>query len=95
MPTLNKWVNADRDTDMLSAEDCELARENERLRRGIRILKDLHGSGNSPGDCLRAARGTSRKTVTDPSAPVRGSNSLCQAGGDGQMPTAYWWDGPR
>lgn len=43
MPTLNKWVNADRDTDMLSAEDCELARENERLRRGIRILKDLHG----------------------------------------------------
>ena len=41
MSTLNKWVNADRDTDVVSAEDRELARENERLRREIRILKDL------------------------------------------------------
>lgn len=57
--TLNKWVNAHRDTDVVSAEDRELARENERLRREIRILKDLPGSGNSPGDCFPAARGRS------------------------------------
>jgi transposase len=37
---LNKWVNAHRDTDVVSAEDLELARENERLRREIRILKE-------------------------------------------------------
>jgi transposase len=33
-------VNAHRDTDVVSAEDRELARENERLRREIRILKE-------------------------------------------------------
>ena len=37
LSTLNKWVNAHRDTDVISAEDRELARENERLRREIRI----------------------------------------------------------
>jgi transposase len=41
LSTLNKWVNAHRDTDVVSSEDRELARENERLRREIRILKDL------------------------------------------------------
>lgn len=33
MSTLNKWVNAHRDTDVVSVEDRELARENERIRR--------------------------------------------------------------
>ncbi len=40
LSTLNKWVNSHRDTDVVSAEDRELARENERLRREIRILKE-------------------------------------------------------
>ena len=40
LSTLNKWVNAHRGTDVVSAEDRELARENERLRREIRILKE-------------------------------------------------------
>ena len=43
--TLNKWVSAHRDTDVISAEDRDLARENERLRREVRILKeerDIH-----------------------------------------------------
>ena len=40
LSTLNKWVNAHRDTDVVSAEDRELAQENERLRREIRILKE-------------------------------------------------------
>ena len=38
--TLNKWVSAHRGTDVVSAEDHELARENERLRREVRILKE-------------------------------------------------------
>lgn len=37
--TLNKWVTAHRDTDVVSSEDRDLARENERLRRENRILK--------------------------------------------------------
>ena len=38
--TLNKWVRAHRDTGVVFAEDRELARENERLRREVRILKE-------------------------------------------------------
>lgn len=40
LSTLNKWVNAYRNTGVVSAEDRELARENERLRREIRALKE-------------------------------------------------------
>ena len=40
LSTLNKGVTAHRDTDVVSAEDRELARENQRLRREIRILKE-------------------------------------------------------
>jgi transposase-like protein len=38
--TLNKWVSAHRGTGMVSAEDRDLAQENERLRREVRILKE-------------------------------------------------------
>lgn len=38
--TLNKWITAHRDTDVVSKEDLELAKENGRLRREIRLLKD-------------------------------------------------------
>ena len=38
--TLNKWVSAHRGTDVVSGEDRDLARENERLRREVRILKE-------------------------------------------------------
>ena len=41
MSTLNKQVTAHRDTDVVSPEDRELARENERRRRGVPILKAL------------------------------------------------------
>ena len=51
MSTLNKWITAHRDTDVVSPEDRELALENERLRRENRILreerdilKNRHGS---------------------------------------------------
>lgn len=57
LSTLNKWVNAHRDTDVVSPEDRELARENERLRRENRILKEerdilKNRSGPSPA-CVR------------------------------------------
>lgn len=40
LSTLNKWVTAHRDTEVVSDEDLDLARENERLRRENRILKE-------------------------------------------------------
>ena len=40
MSTLNTWITARRDTDVVSIEDRELARENEQLRRENRILKE-------------------------------------------------------
>ena len=38
--TLNKWITAYRDTDVVSKEDLDLAEENERLRSEIRLLKE-------------------------------------------------------
>jgi transposase len=40
MSTLNKWITAHRDTDVVSKEDISLAKENDRLRREIRLLKE-------------------------------------------------------
>ena len=40
MSTLNKWVTAHRDCDVVSKEDLSLAKENDRLRRENRILKE-------------------------------------------------------
>ena len=40
MSTLKKWITAHRGTDVVSKEDLELAKENDRLRREIRILKE-------------------------------------------------------
>ena len=40
MSTLNKWITAYRDTDVVSKEDLDLAEENERLRREIRLPKE-------------------------------------------------------
>ncbi len=40
LSTLNKWVTAHRDTNVVPDKDLDLARENERLRRENRILKE-------------------------------------------------------
>jgi len=39
LSTLNKWVTAHRDTDVVSTEDRELARENRILKQERDILK--------------------------------------------------------
>ena len=62
LSTLNKWVTAHRDTDVVSDKDLDFARENERLRRENRIPKQERAI---------------LKTVPGRSPPVRGSNSLC------------------
>ena len=40
MSSLNKWITAHRDTDVVSKEDLSLAKENDRLRREVRLLKE-------------------------------------------------------
>ena len=40
MSTLNKWITAHRDTDGVSKVDLSLAKENDRLRREVRLLKE-------------------------------------------------------
>jgi len=57
MLTLNKWITAHRDTDVVSKEDLGLAQENDRLRRENRILKEereilKNRSGSGPA-CAR------------------------------------------
>ncbi len=47
MSTLNKWITAHRDTDVVSHEDRDLALENERLLRENRILKEEYPTGSS------------------------------------------------
>lgn len=40
MSTLNKWITAHSDTDVVSKEGLSLAQENDRLPRENRILKE-------------------------------------------------------
>ena len=40
MSTLNQWITVHRDTDVVSKEDLDLAKENDRLRREVRLLKE-------------------------------------------------------
>jgi len=54
MSTLNKWITAHRDTDVVSQEDLDLARENDRLRRENRLLKEEREILKKPPSSLRA-----------------------------------------
>ena len=40
MSTLNKWITAHRDTDLVSKKDLDLAKENDLLRREVRLLRE-------------------------------------------------------
>ncbi|WP_154665063.1 IS3 family transposase [Leisingera daeponensis] len=53
LSTLNKWILAHRDTDVVSDKDLDLARENERLRRENRILKEEREILKKAGAVLR------------------------------------------
>ena len=72
MSTLNKWITAHRDTDVVSKEDLSLAQENDRLRRENRILKEerdilKNGSGLRPA-CARYKQSVlccARRAVAD------------------------------
>ena len=75
MSTLNNWITAHRDTDVVSHEDRELALETERLRREKRILKeerDLLKKGH--GGFNRSAQRLVRRYQ-----PVSGSQAFCAA----------------
>ncbi|MBV7256142.1 IS3 family transposase [Pacificimonas sp. WHA3] len=56
LSTLNKWVTAHRDTDVVSDRDLELARENERLRRENRILREEREILKKHNAVLRGAK---------------------------------------
>ncbi len=53
MSTLNKWITAHRDTDVMSKEDLSLAQENDLIRREVRILQEER-------DILKKQRSSSR-----------------------------------
>jgi transposase len=42
--TLNKWITAHQDTDVVSKKDLSLTKEIDRLRRENRILKEEYPS---------------------------------------------------
>jgi transposase len=47
MSTVNKWITALRNTDVVSREDLDLIRDNDRLRRENRLLKEEYPSWSS------------------------------------------------
>ena len=47
MSTVNKWITALRNTDVVSREDLDLIRENDRLQRENRLLKEEYPSWSS------------------------------------------------
>jgi transposase len=54
MSTLNIWITQHRDTDVVSQEDLNLAKENDRLRREIKLLKEERDSLKRPPSSSRA-----------------------------------------
>ena len=85
LSTLNKQGKAHRDTDVVSTEDRELARKNERLRREIRILKkerDIPGRATqffaSQMPCR--ARHGGRYHFVDKSSFIAAMSGICLAG---------------
>ncbi|MGB0661647.1 MAG: transposase [Mangrovicoccus sp.] len=55
--TLNRWIQQDRRNPEKPSVQSDLEREIAELRKENRMLRDLQGSVNSPGDCFPAARG--------------------------------------
>ncbi|THD70849.1 IS3 family transposase, partial [Thalassobius vesicularis] len=74
LSTLNKWVAAHRDTDVVPQKDQELARENERLRRENRILKEERDNLKKSHSLLREPKAMRFRFI----AEHRGSFSTTQ-----------------
>jgi transposase len=66
LSTLGKWVSQYRPSDLVSAPQADLARENERLRLENRVLKEER-------EILKNGRGFG--------PPVRGRNGSCYGSG--------------
>ena len=90
--TLNKWITAHRDTDVVSHEDRELALENERLRRENRILREERdilkkAVVGSPGQCNGSLKGIGgrlkAKRFPRPCVEPEGHLVKIPLGGDG------------
>ena len=71
--TLGKWLAQYRPTDLTSAPQADLARENERLRLENRVLREER-------DILKRPRSSSRASGRE--VRVRGELAPCLAGGD-------------
>ena len=90
MPTLNKWITAYQDTDVVSKEDLDLAQENERLPRKIRLLKEDREILKKATQFFRGPKATRFKFVEEHGAasrPIRCVMSLASAHG-GCVPSA-------
>ena len=78
--TLSRRIQQDRRNSEKPSAQSDLEREVAELRKENRLLREER-------EVLKTVPGRSR--------PVRGSNSLCYAAPEGQLPMAYWCAGPR
>ncbi|MFQ6550550.1 IS3 family transposase [Aestuariibius sp. 2305UL40-4] len=76
LSTLNKWVTAHRDADLVSDKDLELARENERLRRENRILKEERLDLKKGNGLLRGSKAM-RSRFIEENSDAFNSNRMC------------------
>ena len=65
------------------------------LRDALAEAEGVQVHHSSIANLLSRLGFTYKKTFPGCRPPVRSSNSLCYATPEGQLPIAYWWDGPR
>ncbi|WP_417809799.1 IS3 family transposase [Thioclava sp.] len=80
MSTLNKWITAHRDTDVVSKEDLSLAQENDRLRRENRLLKEERENLKKSHPVLRGPKAMRFRFVEEHRAHFP-ANRLCDVVG--------------
>jgi len=73
LSTLGKWISQYRPTDLVSAPQADLARENERLRLENRILKEER-------EILKRLPSSSRASASE--VRIRAQLAACLASGD-------------